>query len=102
MKIKCDKLVSTRGFRPVSVRELNVWFRQLSSTKGSRYVLASAEESWARIQALCVRVQDLEYALDKAHALVTNASHPLLDVELKKIGQDPRAVIKGNSSNATS
>lgn len=75
---------------------------QLSSTKGSRYVLASAEESWARIQALCVRVQDLEYALDKANALVSNATHPLLDAELKKIGQDPRAVIKGNTNNATS
>jgi hypothetical protein len=65
-------------------------------------VLASAEESWARIQALCVRVQDLEFALDKAHTLVSNGSHPLLDAELKKIGQDPRAVIKTNNNNAHS
>ncbi|KAG8866323.1 hypothetical protein FRC20_008814, partial [Serendipita sp. 405] len=100
---------------------------QLSSTKGSRYVLASAEESWQRIQALCVRVQDLEFALERAHAalVASNPSvaastsgstnrlssggagsggsggldrHPLLDPELIKIGQDPRAVMIGKSS----
>ena len=65
---------------------------QLSGTKGSRYVLASAEESWHRIQALCVRVQDLEFALERSHSLVVPDKHPLLNAELLKIGQDPRAV----------
>lgn len=56
--------------------------------------MATAEESWHRIQALCVRVQDLEFALERTNSLVTNEKHPLLDEELVKIGQDPRAVIK--------
>ncbi|KAG8831799.1 hypothetical protein FRC17_002551 [Serendipita sp. 399] len=101
-------------------------------TKGSRYVLASAEESWQRIQALCVRVQDLEFALERAHAalVASNPSvaastsgnpnigthsttpsgvggvvgagdrHPLLDPELIKIGQDPRAVMVGKNGGS--
>jgi hypothetical protein len=67
---------------------------QLSGAKGSRYVLATAEESWHRIQALCVRVQDLEFALERAHGLVAHERHPLLEEELTRIGQDPRAVVK--------
>jgi hypothetical protein len=74
---------------------------QLSGTKGSRYVLASAEESWHRIQALCVRVQDLEFALERSHSLAAHDKHPLLDAELLKIGQDPRAV-KPESNASTS
>lgn len=57
-------------------------------------MLATAEESWHRIQALCVRVQDLEFALERAHGLIAHDRHPLLEDELIKIGQDPRAVIK--------
>jgi hypothetical protein len=57
-------------------------------------VLATAEESWRRIQTLCVRVQDLEFALERSHGLVARDRHPLLEDELIKIGQDPRAVIK--------
>ncbi|CCA70585.1 hypothetical protein PIIN_04522 [Serendipita indica DSM 11827] len=120
LKIKCDKQVpcgtcTKRGLQSLCPDG------QLSGTKGSRYVLASAEESWHRIQALCVRVQDLEYALEKAHAaarlnfaqhqhsdftsssssvastssypLAASERHPLLEPELIKIGQDPRAVV---------
>jgi len=74
---------------------------QLSGAKGSRYVLATAEESWNRIQALCVRVQDLEFALERAHSLVANDKHPLLEEDLIKIGQDPRAVIKKTAAGSS-
>ncbi len=57
-------------------------------------MLATAEESWHRIQALCVRVQDLEFALERAHSQLTNEHHPLLEEELIKIGKDPRSVVK--------
>jgi hypothetical protein len=57
-------------------------------------VLATAEESWRRIQALCVRVQDLEFALERAHGLVTRDRHPLSEDELVKIAQESRDVIK--------
>lgn len=93
LKIKCDKQVpcgtcTKRGLQSLCPDG------QLSGAKGSRYVLATAEESWHRIQALCVRVQDLEFALERAQSHITSEKHPLLDEELVKIGQDPRAVIK--------
>ena len=70
--------------------------RQLSRGKGSRGALESQdriEALRARVKALCTRVQDLEFALGRAHALVTNERHPLLEDELIKFGQDSRALV---------
>lgn len=74
---------------------------QLSGSKGARYVLASAEESWRKAQDLAVRVKDLEHALEQTYALVSDQRHPLLTPELLKIGQDPRAIVVKAESDLT-
>lgn len=57
-----------------------------------RYILANTEELHAQIDALTIRVRELEHGLSLLQATVSSEPHPLLENRSSPVGSTPNDV----------
>lgn len=57
-----------------------------------RYILANTEELHSQIDALTIRVRELEHGLSLLQATVSNEPHPLLENRTSSVSSTPKDV----------